>query len=121
MSFSFSCASTENQSNNNPNLRNLKDYSQYTNMLEVLQSVGRLRVRGGKVFMEGYNTTNATNEEPLYVIDGVVVGNSLSNLDRLIQPVQVSSVRTLRGMQASSRYGDQGRFGVVLITTINKR
>ena len=112
------CESSKSTASND-RLKNLKDYSQYDNMLQVLQSVPRLRVQGSRIFMEGYSTMNVTNPTPLFVVDGVPISNSLGDLDRLITPVQVESVRTLRGMQASSRYGDQGKYGVVLIKTIN--
>lgn len=114
------CSSTDQATRTNP--QNLKDYSQYNDMVQVLQSVQGLRVMGtgsdAKVFMSGYNSVSATNQGPLYVVDGVPVTNSISQLNLLITPVQVKKVRTIRGTQATSRYGDQGLFGVVLITTI---
>ncbi len=114
------CTATDQA--NQDKLQNGKDYSQYNNMLQVLQSVQGLRVMGtgsdARVFMSGYNSVNATQKEPLYVVDGVPVTSSLSQLNLLITPVQVKKVRTIRGTQATSRYGDQGLFGVVLITTI---
>lgn len=114
------CSSTDQAARSNT--QSLKDYSQYNDMVQVLQSVRGLRVKGNgtgaKVFMSGNNTVNATNPEPLFVVDGVAVTSSLSQLNLLITPVQVKKIRTIRGMQATSRYGDQGRFGVVLITTI---
>lgn len=114
------CSSTDQASRTNS--QNLKDYSQYNDMAQVLQGVQGLRVMGtgsdARVFMSGYNTVNATQKEPLYVVDGVPVTSSLSQLNLLITPVQVKKVRTIRGTQATSRYGDQGMFGVVLITTI---
>ena len=114
------CSSTRQATQTNA--QNLKDYSQYNDMVQVLQGVQGLRVMGtgsdARVFMSGYNSVNATNREPLYVVDGVPVTSSLSQLNLLITPVQVMKVRTIRGTQATSRYGDQGLFGVVLITTI---
>ncbi len=116
----ISCGATANQTRSNP--QNLKDYSQYNNMIEVMQSVrGLVRAGSGadaKVYMSGYNSVNATNKEPLFVVDGVVAGSSLSQLNLILTPVQVKTVRTIRGTQATSRYGDQGLFGVVMITTI---
>lgn len=114
------CSTTDQASGSRPD--NTKDYSQYNNMVQVLQSVQGLRVMGtgsdARVFMSGYNSVSATQKEPLYVVDGVPVTSSLSQLNLLITPVQVKKVRTIRGTQATSRYGDQGLFGVVLITTI---
>ena len=115
-----SCGAASHGTKTNP--QNLKDYSQYNNMVEVMQSVRGLRKTGSgadaKVYMSGYNSVNASNKEPLFVVDGVPMGSSLSQLNTIITPFQVKSVRTVRGTQATSRYGDQGLFGVVLITTI---
>lgn len=110
------CSTGDQTTRTNP--QNLKDYSQYNDMVQVLQGIQGLRVMDGKVFMSGYNSVSATNKEPLYVVDGVPVTSSIAQLNNLITPVQVKKVRTIRGTQATSRYGDQGLFGVVLITTI---
>ena len=119
----FTCSSTS--SSTTGNTRAAKDYSQYNTITEVLQNVQGLRVTGSgnsaRVFMSGYNTTNATNASPLFVVDGITIGSSMNSLNALITPIMVKSVRTLRGMQATSRYGDEGLYGVVLITTINAK
>ncbi|MGW8121538.1 TonB-dependent receptor plug domain-containing protein [Roseivirga echinicomitans] len=118
----FACSSTSGTASRQ---KNLKDYSQYNTLAEVLQSVQGLNVTGNgsnaKVYMSGYNTTNATNREPLFVVDGIPIGSSLLNLNGLLTPVMVKSVKTVRGMQATSRYGDEGLYGVVEITTINNK
>ncbi|KYG79644.1 TonB-dependent receptor plug domain-containing protein [Roseivirga echinicomitans] len=120
--FLFACSSTSGTANRQ---KAVKDYSQYNTLVEVLQSVQGLRVMGNgssaKVFMSGYNTTNATNREPLFVVDGIPVGSSLVNLNGMLTPVMVKSIKTVRGMQATSRYGDAGLYGVVQITTINAK
>jgi TonB-dependent starch-binding outer membrane protein SusC len=63
----------------------------------------RVRIRG-----VGSNS----NSDPLYVVDGVVVGN-LSNLD----PSEIGSMEVLKDAASSAIYGAQGANGVVLVTT----
>jgi TonB-dependent starch-binding outer membrane protein SusC len=63
----------------------------------------RVRVRG-----VGSNGSS----EPLYVVDGVVVGN-LSNLD----PSEIGSMEVLKDAASSAIYGAQGANGVVMVTT----
>lgn len=120
--FLLACSSSSGTANRQ---KATKDYSQYSTLVEVLQSVQGLRVMGSgnnaKVFMSGYNTTNATNREPLFVVDGIPVGSSLANLNGILTPIMVKSIKTVRGMQATSRYGDEGLYGVVQITTINEK
>jgi TonB-linked SusC/RagA family outer membrane protein len=77
--------------------------------------------------------TTLTNQQPLYVVDGVVFpangtlpliagtgipsplhgGNALNYLD----PSVIASVSLLRGADATAIYGSRGAYGVILITT----
>jgi TonB-dependent starch-binding outer membrane protein SusC len=52
------------------------------------------------------------NSDPLYVVDGIVVG-SLSNID----PSEIGSMEVLKDAASSAIYGAQGANGVVLVTT----
>ena len=52
------------------------------------------------------------NNDPLYVIDGVIVGN-LSG----ISPSDIESVSILKDASTTALYGSQGSNGVVLVTT----
>ncbi|MFW6371293.1 MAG: rhomboid family intramembrane serine protease [Bacteroidota bacterium] len=55
---------------------------------------------------------NASNGNPLYVVDGVPVGNELT-----IEPQNITSLTVLNDSVAVSVYGDKGRNGVVVVTT----
>jgi len=118
----FACSSTSSTTDNQ---KATKDFSQYNTIVEVLQNVQGLRVVGNgnsaRVFMSGYNTTNVTNPSPLFVVDGIPIGSSISSLNSMLTPIMVKEVKTIRGMQATSRYGDEGLYGVVIITTINAK
>ncbi|WP_298513083.1 SusC/RagA family TonB-linked outer membrane protein [uncultured Kordia sp.] len=87
-----------------------------------------------KVVLRGNSST--TNNDPLYVIDGVpmlnngngaqpggdIFGSQIGNRDggditSLINPDDVESISILKGASAAALYGSQGANGVILITT----
>ncbi|AUS06555.1 SusC/RagA family TonB-linked outer membrane protein [Pseudotamlana carrageenivorans] len=90
-----------------------------------------------KVVLRG--NTSTTNNDPLYVIDGVpmlnsgngsngnepgtdIFGSQTGNRDggdalSLINPDDIESMTVLKGASASALYGSQGANGVILITT----
>ena len=63
-----------------------------------------VRIRGGNSLLG--------NNEPLYVIDGVMLGSPNS-----INPNDIQSVEILKDASATAIYGSRGANGVVLITT----
>jgi len=67
-----------------------------------------IKVRGSASFM--------TNTDPLYVIDGNVVGNSYTQVNSMLNVRDIDNVRVLMGSDASI-YGVRGANGVILITT----
>lgn len=87
-----------------------------------------------KVVLRGNSSTS--NNDPLYVIDGVpmlnngngaqpggdIFGSQIGNRDggditSLINPDDVESISVLKGASAAALYGSQGANGVILITT----
>lgn len=90
-----------------------------------------------KVVLRGNSSTS--NNDPLYVIDGVpmanngngsngsepgtdIFGSQIGNRDggdimSLINPDDIESMTVLKGASASALYGSQGANGVILITT----
>ncbi|WP_028889466.1 SusC/RagA family TonB-linked outer membrane protein [Tenacibaculum ovolyticum] len=90
-----------------------------------------------KVVLRGNSST--TNNDPLYVIDGIpmlnsgngsngsepgtdIFGSQTGNRDggdamSLINPDDIASITVLKGASASALYGSQGANGVILVTT----
>lgn len=75
-------------------------------------------------------TSLGNDNQPLFVIDGVPVNNSMGNLNRLgnvqvdygnaindLNPNDIESVSVLKGPSAAALYGSRAGNGVVLITT----
>jgi hypothetical protein len=59
--------------------------------------------------------TGGQTGQPLYVIDGVETDNI-----EIINPNYIKSIDVLKGESGTKLYGDKGKNGVVLITTISK-
>ena len=66
----------------------------------------RIRVRGG--------TSISQNNEPLYVVDGLIV-NSISD----IPPNDIETINVFKDAASTAIYGSQGANGVVVVTTKN--
>lgn len=62
--------------------------------------------------VRGFGSVNG-NSDPLYVVDGVVYGGNISD----INPADVESVSVLKDATSASLYGNRGANGVIVITT----
>ena len=65
---------------------------------------------GTKVFIRGIGTTG--NSEPLYIVDGIAVGN----IDYL-SPSDIESIDVLKDGASAAIYGSRAANGVILVTT----
>lgn len=93
----------------NPHL-SLADHLQRIPGVEVLGSGSNIsvKIRGSSSFM--------ASTRPLFVIDGIRAGTNYQDAVRLVNMYEVSSIRVLKGSDASI-YGVQGGNGVILIET----
>ena len=84
---------------------------------------------GTNIIIRGYSSITGSNQ-PLFVVDGVPFnsntnqrggftqgGQSSSSRFMDLDPNAIESVTVLKGLAATVTYGDQGRNGVILITT----
>ena len=95
---------------------------------------------GSGIVLRGFNSTSGTNQ-PLFVIDGVIVDNNsfnsnsyggsgvglasdganrnVDNTNRIadINPNDIESVTVLKGPEATALYGSQASSGAIVITT----
>ncbi|SHI49658.1 iron complex outermembrane recepter protein [Arenibacter nanhaiticus] len=86
-----------------------------------------------KIQIRGVSTLNSGNNQPIFVIDGVILENSISNesadwssdsndygnILKNLNPDDYKSVSVLKGAAATALYGSRGINGVVLIETKN--
>ncbi len=94
-----------------------------------IQQTSGLSGSGTNIIIRGYSSINGSNQ-PLFVVDGVPF-NSDTNSDRNfvqgnttassrfldIDPNNIAELSVLKGLSATTLYGQAGRNGVVLITT----
>ncbi len=66
----------------------------------------------GKIVIRGKATVNG-GTDPLWVIDGVLVGNSAGDLN----PADVESISILKDAASTAIYGSMGANGVIVVTT----
>ena len=84
---------------------------------------------GTNMVIRGYSSATGSNQ-PLFVVDGVPFNTSTNNSNGFttggaatssrfldIDPNNIESMSVLKGLSATVLYGDQGRNGVILITT----
>jgi hypothetical protein len=73
--------------------------------------------------VRGINSILTTQGEPLYMVDGLPIGSSLSyNFSNagFISPMDISSLQVMSGPQAVSLYGSAASQGVFIIATKSK-
>lgn len=83
------------------------------------------RVPGVNVYGSGDNVkvnirgtmSFETTTEPLYVIDGRRVGRNYSQVASIVPVAEIATVRVVKGVEASSKYGLEGGNGAIEITT----
>ncbi len=88
----------------------LSDYLRRLAGVTVSGSGNNVSVQIGGISTFGANT------EPLYVVDGQVVGTSYAGVNNFINVRDIDTVRLLKG-SAASVYGVRGANGVILIET----
>jgi TonB-linked SusC/RagA family outer membrane protein len=84
---------------------------------------------GTNMVIRGYSSATGSNQ-PLFVVDGVPFNTSTNNANGFttggattssrfldIDPNNIESISVLKGLSATVLYGDQGRNGVILVTT----
>ena len=90
--------------------RSLADYLQQVPGVNIMGSQGNqmVTIRGINSFSSGI--------EPLFVINGQIIGSSYNQANNMINVRDIDHVRVLKGPDASI-YGVRGGNGVVLIVT----
>ena len=99
-----------------------------------INSGGGAPGQGSRIIIRGVKSLDpGRNNQPLFVIDGILIDNSttavddageirgLSNRASDINPDDIESLSVLRGGAATALYGQAGSNGVILITTKNAK
>ena len=115
--FAFSCSSTQNSSTDAKKSKG-KDYSMYTNLGDILRQTPGVQVSGTGtsiiVQIRGMSSL-ALDTRPLYVVDKVIIGNDYNQANASVSTANIASVRVIKDLTQLTRYGEQGRNGVIYI------
>ena len=97
--------------------------------VDILNSSG-MSGSGTNIIIRGVNTISGSST-PLFIVDGVpfdastnaqasfVYGNTTSSRFLDLDPNSIENISVLKGLSATTLYGELGRNGVVLVTTKN--
>lgn len=95
------------------------EQSSYLELADYLQRLSGVLVSGSgnniQVKVRGSSSFVASTD-PLYVVDGQVVGTTYSTVNNFVNVRDIDNVRVLKG-SAASTYGVRGANGVILIET----
>ncbi|MCW5516781.1 SusC/RagA family TonB-linked outer membrane protein [Muriicola sp. Z0-33] len=84
------------------------------------------------IIIRGFTSITGSNQ-PLFVVDGVPFGSDTNNNEAFfdnatessrfldLDPNNIENINVLKGLSATSLYGNRGRNGVILITTKNAK
>jgi TonB-linked SusC/RagA family outer membrane protein len=94
-----------------------------------ITSTGGVSGTGTNIIIRGYSSVTGSNQ-PLFVVDGVPFNSNTNQQNGFTQggqttssrfldldPNNIESISVLKGLSATVLYGDQGRNGVILVTT----
>jgi TonB-dependent SusC/RagA subfamily outer membrane receptor len=90
-------------------------------LTDMVQRLPGVRVQGGrgayaKFIVDGTSGSFMSGTDPLFVVNGQVIGTDYSTVFNMVNPHEVKSVSVLKGADASI-YGSRGANGVILIRT----
>lgn len=119
----LSCSTTKKADSSSVSLEkelNEKNRGNIPLITRIKQLPGVTTKNGVPVLMKATNSiSNFDNGEPLYILNGQIIGNSFRSINQLVDNYNVKSVKILSGADAST-YGSQGAKGVIKITTYNQ-
>ncbi|HMO39977.1 MAG TPA: TonB-dependent receptor plug domain-containing protein [Saprospiraceae bacterium] len=92
----------------------------YQSLADYLRRIPSVRIAGTgediSVYVRGTDTFTG-EREPLFVIDGSLVGESYASAVRLVDVNDIRTVQVLTATDATAQYGLRGNKGAVVIRT----
>lgn len=115
----ISCSTSENVYRDSESVSNSEtDFSKYRNLSDYLRRLPGVKIDGVgddiDIQIRGVSSFGA-ELQPLFVVDGVVMGHSYGVVNGMINMINVNSIRVLSGSEASD-FGMRGANGVIVIT-----
>lgn len=89
------------------------DYSMYSTIKDALRVMSGVHVVGDEIRIRGNTSITPSNNEALFVVDGVIVSKMVFNST---PTSDIKSIKVLKGSEAAI-YGSQGGNGVIEVVT----
>ena len=96
------------------NVINLGDREKTLSLKDYLIRFPGLYWSNGRIMLKE-NSSILSQREPLYVLDGIKIGNDYNTAVSLVDANDIKSVRVLTNASETSFYGLDGNNGVILI------
>jgi outer membrane receptor protein involved in Fe transport len=112
-------SSTDYSKSDAPKERPSKDYSKYSTLADALRSDG-VPVRGvGAAVTIDFRGINSITQDtrPLFVVDRIIMGRDYPSVNSAINTANINSIKILKGLSSSAKYGEDGNSGVIEIVT----
>ena len=125
--FLGACSSTKSTSKTKDKVTRTQasDNLENISLVNYLRKIPGLRVSGddtnGSVQVLGGGGGLLTSNQPLFVLDGVNIGRSLSRAANMIVVTNIGEIRVLKPGSDASYYGVQGASGVIEIVSKSKK
>lgn len=117
----FSCGSNKSTSEGPSNLQadlDKKNRAAIPLLVQIRQKPGIIFKNGVPALQKADNTFSSSAQEPLYVLNEQIIGNSFASVDNLVENFMVKKIEIISGSDASF-YGSRGANGVIKITTFS--
>lgn len=119
--FFAACSSSKNYEASNTSLKEELDQKNRgaISLLNQIRQKPGVVLKNGVPFLQKSNisfSTNGGSQEPLYVLDDLIVGNSFASLNDLVDNFMVKKIEVLTGPDAAY-YGSRASLGVIKIST----
>ncbi|MCB0666708.1 MAG: TonB-dependent receptor plug domain-containing protein [Saprospiraceae bacterium] len=118
LTLSFAACSTSNHQR----LSSREYFSQFSDLAQALRFYPALLISGTGNQTRVILRKNASmqNQEPLYVVDGMPIGNNYARANHLVNMAEVVDIRLLSHTHELTSYGVNGASGVIEIKTMKK-
>lgn len=117
----FGCGSSQSTSDGPTNLQaelDKKNRAAIPLLVQIRQKPGIIFKNGLPALQKADNTITAVDQEPLYILNNLIVGNSFEAIDNLVDNYMVKKIEVISGSEASF-YGARAASGVIKITTFS--
>jgi hypothetical protein len=119
--FALGCSSNKTTTDGPSNLQaklDKKNRAAIPLLVQIRQKPGIVLKNGVPALQKADNTFSSAAQEPLYVLNDQIIGNSFASIDNLVENFMVKKIEVISGSDASF-YGSRGANGVIKITTFS--